>query len=137
MKGKVQVVSRHAKAPSGRDDAKAVDKQVGRTVKLAAKLDAEQITGNVVRAGNDRKEVAFLRFFPAERSIKAGETVTFEMSERSTEIHDVVFGTPDLTADAASRFISIGASGIGYDAFSVYPSDRARSPTTGATTATG
>jgi len=123
MKGKVQVVSRHAKAPSKRDDAKAVDKQVGRTVKLAAKLDAEQITGNVVRAGNDRKEVAFLRFFPAERSIKAGETVTFEMSKRSTEIHNVVFGTPDLTADAASRFISIGASGIGYDAFSVYPSD--------------
>ena len=123
MKGKVQVVSKHAKAPSKAKDAKTVDKQIGRTVKLAAKLDAEQITGNVVRAGNDRKEVAFLRFFPGDRAVKAGETVTFEMSKRSTEIHNVVFGTPDLTADAASKFIAVGASGIGYDAFSVYPSD--------------
>jgi plastocyanin len=124
MKGKVQVVSKHAKAPSKKQDAKTVDKQIGRTVKLAAKLDAEQITGNVVRAGNDRKEVAFLRFFPGERTVKAGETVSFQMSKRTTEIHNVVFGTPELTADAASRFIAIGANGIGYDPFSVYPSDQ-------------
>ena len=51
---------------------------------------------------------------PATSTGRAAEKSTGEAEARTR------YG---LTADAASRFISIGANGIGYDAFSVYPSD--------------
>ena len=79
--------------------------------------------GNVVRAGNDRAEVALLAFFPGTRRVKAGETVRFEMSAGSTELHDVVFGPEDLLARTAAAFIAPGAQGIAYDPVSVYASD--------------
>jgi plastocyanin len=123
MKGRVKVLPRQAKAPSRAKDAKAVAKQVGATIKSARKLAAQTPAGNVVRAGNDRKEVAFFSFFPARRQVKAGETVRFEMSKDSTEIHNVVFGPEPFLAETAAKFISPGAQGIAYDPLSVYASD--------------
>jgi plastocyanin len=123
MKGTVKVLPRKAKAPSKAKDAKTVAKQVGATIKSATKLAAQAPAGNVVRAGNDRKEVAFFSFFPASRQVKAGETVRFEMSKDSTEIHNVVFGPEPFLAETAAKFISPGAQGIAYDPLSVYASD--------------
>jgi plastocyanin len=124
MKGTVDVLGKKAKAPSKAKDAKAVAKQVAATVKSAKKLAAEVPAGNVVRAGNDRKEVAFFSFFPAARSVPAGTTVKFEMSKDSTELHNVVFGPEAFLAETAAKFISPGAQGIAYDPLSVYPSDQ-------------
>jgi plastocyanin len=123
MKGTVKVLAKKAKARSKAKDAKAVAKQVAATVKSAKKLAAETPTGNVVRAGNDRKEVAFFSFFPRTRKVQAGETVRFEMSKDSTEIHNVVFGPEPFLAETAAKFISPGAQGIAYDPLSVYASD--------------
>jgi plastocyanin len=122
MKGSVKVLPKKAKAPSKAKDAKAVAKQVAATVKTAKKLAAEVPAGNVVRAGNDRGEVAFFSFFPTTRQVAAGTPVRFEMSKDSTEIHNVVFGPEAVLAETAAKFISPGAQGIAYDPVSVYPS---------------
>ena len=124
MKGTVKVLPRRAKAPSKAKDAKAVAKQVGATVKTARKLAADVPAGNVVRAGNDRGEVAFFSFFPAARQVPVGTAVRFEMSKDSTELHNVVFGPEAFLAETAAKFISPGAQGIAYDPLSVYPSDQ-------------
>lgn len=122
MKGSVKVLPKQAKAPSKAKDAKAVTKQVAATVKAAKQLAVQVPAGNVVRAGNDRKEVAFLSFFPAAKRVPAGTTVRFEMSKDSTEIHNVVFGPEALLAETAAAFVSPGAQGIAYDPVSVYAS---------------
>jgi plastocyanin len=124
MKGTVKVLPKQAKAPSKAKDAKAVAKQVAATVRSARKLAAEVPAGSVVRAGNDRGEVAFFSFFPAARQVPVGTTVRFEMSKDTTEIHNVVFGPEAFLAETAARFISPGAQGIAYDPLSVYPSDQ-------------
>ena len=123
MKGKVKVLPKEAKAPSRAKDAKAVKRQIAKTVKLARKLAAATPKGAVVRAGNDAREVAFFAFSPGVRSVKAGRTVTFEMAKGSTEMHDVVFGPHDVLEATAAAFISPNAAGLGYDPISVYASD--------------
>jgi plastocyanin len=120
MKGKVRVVRRGA--PSKARHGKAIEREVAATVKSAKKLAAQAPSGNVVRAGNDRREVAFLSFFPGTRRVRAGEAVRFEMPEDTTEIHNVVFGPDDVLERTAGAFISISAQGIAYDPLSVYPS---------------
>jgi plastocyanin len=123
MKGTVRVLPKGKKAPSKAEDVKAVAKQVAATVRSAKRLAAETPAGNVVRAGNDRKEVAFFSFVPATRKVAAGTSVRFEMSKDTTEIHNVVFGPEAFLAETAAKFISPGAQGIAYDPLSVYPSD--------------
>jgi len=123
MKGKVKVLPKGAKAPSKAKDAKAVRKQIAKTVELAKKLAAETPKGAVVRAGNDAKEVAFFAFSPGVRSVRAGQSVTFEMAKGSTEMHNVVFGPQDVLEATAAAFISPNAAGLGYNPISVYASD--------------
>jgi plastocyanin len=123
MKGTVRVLPRGAEVASRGQDAKAVARQVAATVKSARRLAAEVPAAGVVRAGNDRGAVAFLRFFPGTRQVAAGESVRFEVSAGTTEIHNVVFGPEDFLARTAAAFISPGAQGIAYDPVSVYASD--------------
>ena len=123
MKGAVRVLPRGARTSSRRQDARAVTRQIAATVKSAKRLAAEVPAGAVVRAGNDRREVAFLRFFPGTRRVRAGESLRFELSADTTEIHNVVFGPDEFLARTAAAFVSPGAQGIAYDPVSVYASD--------------
>jgi plastocyanin len=124
MKGKVKVLPKGAEAPSRAKDAKTVKRQVARTVKLARKLAAETPKGAVVRAGNDKREVAFFAFSPGVRSVRSGQSVTFAMAKGSREMHNVVFGPQDVLEATAAKFIAPSAAGLGYDPLSVYASDR-------------
>ena len=93
MKGTVQVVARSAKSPSKADDAKRIKKQSSAAAKLAKQLLNEPPpAGNVVNVGNDKKGINSLAFFPATKTIKAGESVTFQMPGSSTESHNVAVG---------------------------------------------
>jgi len=89
----------------------------------ASAYAAETPKGAVVRAGNDAKEVAFFAFSPGVRSVRAGQSVTFEMAKGSTEMHNVVFGPQDVLEATAAAFISPNAAGLGYNPISVYASD--------------
>jgi plastocyanin len=123
MKGAVRVLPKGAKAPSRARHDKAIRRQVAATARAAKKLAAAAPAGAVVQAGSDRGEVAFFAFFPGTRHIGVGDSVSFRMSKRSTEIHNVVFGPDDFVARTATGFIAPGAQGIAYDPVSVYPSD--------------
>lgn len=79
--------------PGKKADTRRVAKQVKDSTKLAKKLVAfEGPKGNVVRAGNDAKGIAQIAFFPARKTVKVGDTVKFEMSKSSMELHNVAFG---------------------------------------------
>lgn len=86
--------------PGRRADERRLARQVKASTKLAKKLVAfEGPQGNVVRAGNDAKGIAQIAFFPATKTVKVGDTVRFEMSRSSLELHNVAFG-PKAYLDA-------------------------------------
>ena len=88
------VVKRNRKGVTTAKQHKArIAKQVKARTKLAKRLAAfDGPQGNVVRAGNDAKGIAQIAFFPAKKTVKVGDTVRFEMSKDSIEIHNVAFG---------------------------------------------
>ena len=88
------VVKRNGKGvTTAKQHKRRIAKQVKASTKLAKKLAAFQgPQGNVVRAGNDAKGIAQIAFFPAKKTVKVGDTVKFEMSKDSIEIHNVAFG---------------------------------------------
>ena len=90
---KVVVKKGRKGVPGKKADKRRLAKQVKASTKLAKKLTAfGGPKGNVVRAGNDAKAIAQIAFFPARKTVDVGDTVTFEMSEESIEIHNVAFG---------------------------------------------
>jgi plastocyanin len=92
--------------PTAAQDKRALAKQVKASTKLAKTLAKfESPSGNVVRAGNDAKGIAQIAFFPARKTVKVGDTVTFEMSKRSIEMHNVHFGPKDYLDGFAQSFL--------------------------------
>jgi plastocyanin len=133
MKGTVQVVAKSAKSPSKVDDAKRIKKQAAAANKLAKQLLAKATpTGNVVNAGFDKKGIASLAFFPATKTIKAGESVTFQMPGSSTESHNVAVGPEPYVLSQTIE----GPNGS-LNPFVVYPSDPVLPPLTPTTHGNG
>jgi plastocyanin len=122
MKGKVVVKGKNARIPTAKQDAKRIKKQAKAAAKLAKKLVSGDGVpgGNTVKAGNDRKGVATLAFFPDSTTVKTGESVTFTMSNKSTETHNVTFAPEDYAKQLAQAFL--GPAGL--DPMTVYPSEQ-------------
>ena len=98
MSGRVKVLPKIATIPSARADRRARIAEYRKAVKKAKRLAKLNPEGNNVVAGHDSGNVAWFRFFPAIRTIKAGQSVRFSISSRS-EIHTMTFGpqpSPDL-----------------------------------------
>jgi plastocyanin len=91
MEGSVKVLPKSATIPSGRADRRARFAEYAKAVKRSKKLAKFEPTGNNVVAGHDSGNVAWFRFFPATRTIKAGQSVHFSISSKS-EIHTMTFG---------------------------------------------
>jgi plastocyanin len=99
------VVRRRGHAvPSAKQDRKAVAKQLRYAAKQAKWLAHPQPAANVVQAGSDDGGVATIGFFPAEKTIKAGDSVTFAMSKHSIEFHNVAFGAEDVIGEQIKTF---------------------------------
>ena len=97
MSGRVKVLPKSATIPRARADRRARVKEYKRAVKQAKRLGKLKPKGNNVVAGHDSTKVAWFRFFPETRTIKAGESVHFSISSNS-EIHTMTFG-PQPSAD--------------------------------------
>jgi plastocyanin len=121
MKGTIVVKGKKAHIPTKKQDRKRVKKQVKAASKLAKKLVAGQGApkGLTIKAGNDKKGVATLAFFPGTKTVKVGESVKFTMSKRSTETHNVAFAPEAYAKELAQTFI--GPTGV--DPRTVYPSE--------------
>jgi plastocyanin len=134
MKVRVQVKNRNARVPSARQDARRVRKQATQAAKVAKRLVAGRgVPANVIRAGNDSGTVATLAFFPGEKTVKVGDTVTWAMTPNSTEIHNVAFGPEDYMQNLARNLI--GPQGL--DPMTVYPSEPPGTPLIHNTTSHG
>lgn len=97
MSGRVKVVRKAAAVPSARADRRARIAEYRKAVKRARKLARFHPKGNNVVAGHDKGNVSWFRFFPASRTIRAGQSVRFSIASTS-EIHTMTFG-PQPSAD--------------------------------------
>jgi plastocyanin len=68
-------------------------RDVARAWTKAQELAKTPVPANTVYAGVGRLPTALLSFLPAERTIRAGETVTWVLEDAS-EVHNVAFGEP-------------------------------------------
>jgi plastocyanin len=126
MKGTIVVKAKKAHIPAKAQDRKRIKAQAKAASKLAKKLLAGQgvPTGLTVKAGNDKKGVAALAFFPAQKTVKVGQQVNFTISSKSTESHNVAFAPEAYANELAGAFI--GPNGL--DARTVYPSQPPGTP---------
>jgi plastocyanin len=125
QRGAVRVLSRTRRIPSAAADRRAVRREFAAVVgRLEADARFAGPPGRLVEAGHDTIATGFLRFFPQTRTVKAGETVTFRMSTRTSETHTVSFGPPALLKTLAEGFIAPG--GGSPPAFVVRPGRRLR-----------
>jgi plastocyanin len=126
MKAKVVVKGKRARIATKKQDAKRIKKQARAASKLAKKLVAGQgvPSGTTIKAGNDKKGIATLAFFPAKKTVKVGQKVTFTMSNKSSETHNVAFAPEAFAGELAQSFI--GPAGL--DPRTVYPSEPFTTP---------
>jgi plastocyanin len=107
-------------------DAARTKRQLRANAKLANRLlKYKGPQGKVVRAGNDAKGVATIAFFPARKTVKVGDTVTFAMSSHSIETHNVAFGPKPYLDEHAKRFF-----GPVFEPFVTFRSEAPGSPIT-------
>jgi plastocyanin len=98
MKGKVKVIPKGRPIPTAKADRAARLAQFAADVKKARKLAKFTPQGNEVVAGHDDGAVSWFRFFPANRTIQAGQAVHFAIAS-AAEIHTITLGpqpSPDL-----------------------------------------
>ncbi len=137
MKGTVKVVAKGKAVPSAAADKKAVAAQFAKAVARVKGADKfAGPSGNAVQAGNDSADgTTLLRFFPAQKTVPVGTTVTFSMSPHSAETHTFSFGPAAYLKQQADGFISPDAKGpLVFNPLIGYPSDppAAMPPYTGA-----
>jgi plastocyanin len=130
MDARVKVLPKSARIPSAKKDRKARNNEFAKALKAANRLGKLKPTGNTVVAGNDSKTVAWFRFFPATRTINAGESVRFSITSKS-EIHTMSFG-PQATSD----FVEVqpqpaGPPRLQFSPLVIMPSDNPLPPYTG------
>jgi plastocyanin len=126
MKGTVVVKAKKAHITTKKQDKQAIKKQARAASKLAKKLVAGQgvPSGLTVKAGNDKKGIAALAFFPAAKSVKVGQQVTFTVSNNTTETHNIAFAPEAYANELAGAFL--GPAGI--DPRTLYPSQPPGTP---------
>jgi plastocyanin len=119
MRGIIVVKSKGDPVPSPEANAKAVARQEKHDLKVAARLDQTQVTGNRVSLGvAGEANVEVLAMFPSRLEIRHGTTVTFEMPQRTGETHTATFGPEDYRNLLAASFASPT-----FDPRAVYPSE--------------
>ena len=126
MKGTIKVASKNGKVPSAREDKAALNTQIASTLKTAKRLTHTVVQGNNVSIGaSGAGGVESFAFYPANKTVKVGTTVTFRMSSKSFEAHTATTGPGDPVTDPTSYLGAISASFQApvFDPRGVYPSD--------------
>jgi plastocyanin len=132
----VVVKPRGTRVPSAAADSRRIARQAKASKRVAKRLAAGrsasgapaptgggQSGGHTVKAGNDAGSIATIAFFPATTTVKAGETVTFTMSDTSIETHNVAFGPKAYLDEHAKTFF-----GPVLNPFVTYRSERPGTP---------
>lgn len=127
MRGTVRVASRGRRVPSAAADRRGVARQLARDIRTLKRLqEFAGPAGNEVRLGNDAGAPHVLRFFPAQKTVRVGETVNFTMPARTTEAHTATFGPAPFLQELARTLIGPAPGSpmtLLFDARTAYPSD--------------
>jgi plastocyanin len=128
MRGTVRVVRRGQRVPPAAADRRTAERQLARDVRALRRLQAfDGPAGSEVRLGNDAGEPHVLRFFPAQKTVRVGETVNFAMSARTSEAHTATFGPAPFLQELTRTLIGPAPGGppttLVFDARTAYPSD--------------
>jgi plastocyanin len=126
MKGTVKVVAPKSKVPSGKADARTVKKQVSAAVKTAKSLQTAPVAETTIQMGNSGPGgVEIYAFYPGQRTVPVGTTITFETSRFSLDQHTATTGPGDPLREPGSFLGRMSASfGDGpIDQAGIYPSD--------------
>jgi plastocyanin len=135
MAGSVRVLPKGRAVPSATADRLARMAEYAHAVKRAKQLARFTPAGNNVVAAHDRGAVAWFRFFPRVRTVRAGQSVRFSISSKS-EIHTVMFG-PEAYRDAAEKELIMaqpqpnGPPRLQFNPLIFLPSDPTLPPYTG------
>jgi plastocyanin len=130
MKGKVHVVAKKAKAPSAKDDAKAVKRQVAAAVKTAKSLQKAVPPAGTVDVGvAGPGGVEYFSIVGPKAPIAVGTTLKFQITKGSFELHTATTGPgdPRNEQDTTSYLNTVAATFQGpgpFDGRAVYPSDQ-------------
>ena len=127
MVGTIKVVAPKKKIKSpGQVRAAAKAQQKALTVR-ALQLAKVAPTAGHVRIGNDAQGAAWLHFFPASLTVKAGQSVSFDMHSPN-ERHTVTFGPASYTTGLEKNLILVKPNPVGPPTLYInpiggYPSD--------------
>ena len=122
MSGSVKVLPKSATIPSAGADKRARIAEFKHAVQQSKRLGKLKPKGNNVVAGHDSGNVAWFRFFPATRTIKAGQSVHFSISSNS-EIHTMTFGPQPSQDLVMVQPQPSGPPRLQFNAFMFLPSD--------------
>jgi len=129
MSGSVKVLPKSAAIPSARADRRARVAEYAKAVKRSRRLAKLRPKTNNVVAGHDSGNVSWFRFFPATRTIKAGQAVRFSISSKS-EIHTMTFGPQPSTDLVMVQPQPNGPPRLQFNALMFLPSDPVLPPYT-------
>jgi plastocyanin len=119
MTGQVVVLPKKSKAPTAKQDAKALAKQIADAVSTAKRLSKTKPPKNNVLLGAAASNgVEDFAMFPITLHVKTGTVVTFSMSQHSRETHTATFGPQAYLTNLAHGFENPTLPPEG-----VYPSD--------------
>jgi plastocyanin len=127
MQGTIHVVSKKAKVPSAKADARVVSNQVASALKtLKAVNRTTPGSGTIQIGGAGKGGVESYNFFPASSTVKVGTTVTFRMPTGSTEVHTSTAGPGNPETEPTSYLGNLANSinGPAPLGAAIYPSEQ-------------
>lgn len=125
MTGVVRVLSKRRPVPSAKADAKALEAQVARDLKVAKSLRATKVPAGVVDVGVAGPHgVEYFAFFPQTRTVPVGTTLRFTMTKGSFEDHTATTGpgNPESAGSYLGKLVASLNSPV-FDPAAVFPSD--------------
>ena len=130
MFGEVVVKKAGAAVPSAAQNASALAREEKGYVKESARVLKEKVAAGTVSLGKSGPGgVEIFAMFPSTLSVKAGTTVSFQMSKDSREVHTASFGPAAYLTGLSKSFQSPAPSPL-----ALYPSDPPGTITLGPTT---
>ena len=120
MVGTIVVREPSQPIPTATQDARALNRQVNRAVRIAKRLSQTVVTGNNVHLGSAGPQgVEVFAMFPSSLTVKKGTVVKFSMTPLSREIHTAAFGPQDYLNQLAGSI----AGPPPWDQQAIYPSE--------------
>jgi plastocyanin len=126
MAGKVKVVKKGRHIPSARRDRRAARREQNRILAQVQTLatGAGLALSKTMQAGNDRTNGATVyKFFPADPTFNVGDTVTLQMSPKSTEAHTFTLGPTNEKNLYLDDLANVFLGPTGLDPRGGFPSD--------------